>query len=125
MYVHHIAGFAFITIVSALILAGLGSRTALVVVRIFAWAWALLAGVGGLVLLIHEGPLPITNGWFAMFSGIAACPLTATISKKYAHVTIPGYLQFLVALLIFIAGRIAVAVFLHRPFLPHCEGKCW
>ena len=125
MYVPHIAGFAFITIVSALILAGLGSRTALVVVRIFAWAWALLAGVGGLVLLIHEGPLPITNGWFAMFSGIAACPLTATISKKYAHVTIPGYVQFLVALLIFIAGRIAVAVLLHRPFLPHCEGKCW
>jgi hypothetical protein len=125
MYVHHIAGFAGLTIVSALILAGLGLRTGLVLVRIFAWAWALLAGVGGLVLLIHEGPLPITNGWFAMFSGIAACPLTATISKKYAHVTIPGYVQFLVALLIFIAGRIAVAVLLHRPFLPHCEGKCW
>jgi len=125
MYVPPIAGFAGLAIVSALILAGLGSRIALVVVRIFAWAWALLAGVGGLVLLIHEGPLPITNGWFAMFSGIAACPLTATISKKYAHVTIPGYVQFLVALLIFIAGRIAVAVVLHRPFLPHCEGKCW
>jgi hypothetical protein len=125
MYVHHIAGFAGLTIVSGLILAGLGSRTALVAVRIFAWGWALLAGVGGLVLLIHEGPLPITNGWFAMFSGIAACPLTATISKKYAHVTIPGYVQFLVALLIFIAGRIAVVVLLHRPFLPHCEGKCW
>src|SRR6476646_10909442 len=85
-------------------------RAADIIALIFAWVWALLAGVGGLVLLIHEGPLPITNGWFALFSGIAACPLTATISKKYAHVTIPGYVQFLVALLIFIAGRIAVAV---------------
>src|SRR6476620_11553786 len=124
MYVPPIAGFAGLAIVSALILAGLGSRIALVVVRIFAWAWALLAGVGGLVLLIHEGPLPITNGWFAMFSGIAACPLTATISKKYAHVTIPGYVQFLVELLIFIADRIAVAVVLNQPFLPPCGGKC-
>ena len=92
--------------------------TALVVARILAWAWALVAGVGGLALLIHEGPLPITNGWFAMFSGIAACPLTASLLEKYAHVTIPGYVQFLVTLLIFIAGRIAVAVLLHRPFLP-------
>src|SRR5215472_7753307 len=47
-----------------------------------AWAWALVAGIGGLILLIHEGPLPVTNGWFAMFSGIAACPLTATRLKN-------------------------------------------
>ena len=88
------------------------------VAHILAWAWALVAGVGGLALLIHEGPLPITNGWFAMFSGMAACPLTASLLKKYAHVTIPGYVQFLVALLIFVAGRIAVVVLLHRPFMP-------
>ena len=100
-------------------------KTGLVVARIMAWAWALVAGGGGLVLLIHEGPLPVTNGWFAMFSGIAACPLTASFLKKYARVAIPGYVQFLVALLIFVAGRIAVAVLLHRPFLPHCTGSCW
>jgi hypothetical protein len=99
--------------------------TGLVVARIVAWVWALVAGVGGLALLIHEGPLPITNGWFAMFSGIAACPLTASLLKKYARVTVPGYVQFVVALLIFIAGRIAVAVLLDRPFLPQCSGKCW
>ena len=89
-----------------------------VVVRVAAWAWALIAGVGGLALLIHQGPLPITNGWFAMFSGLAACPLTASLLRKYAHVTVPGYVQFAIALLIFIAGRVAVTVVLQRPFLP-------
>jgi hypothetical protein len=97
----------------------------LVGVRVAAWTWALVAGVGGLMLLIHEGPLPVTNGWFAMFSGIAACPLTATLLKKYARITIPGYVQFAIALMIFIAGRVAVAILLHRPFLPQCSGKCW
>jgi hypothetical protein len=92
------------------------------IARILAWTWALVAGVGGLMLLIHEGPLPITNGWFAMFSGIAACPLTAVLLKKYVHVVVPGYVQFAVALLIFIAGRVAVAVLLHRPFFPQSRG---
>jgi hypothetical protein len=95
------------------------------IAQILAWTWALLAGVGGLVLLIHKGPLPITNGWFAMFSGIAACPLTAVLLKRYARVVVPGYVQFAVALLIIIAGRVAVVVLLHRPFLPQCSGKCW
>ncbi len=97
----------------------------LVIARIVAWAWALLAGVGGLVLLIHEGPLPITNGWFAMFSGFAACPLTAWLLKRYGHVTVPTSVQFAVAFLIFIAGRVAVVFVLHRPFLPQCSGDCW
>jgi hypothetical protein len=70
------------------------------------------------MLLVHEGPLPITNGWFAMFSGIAACPLIAPLFKKAFGVTISGWLQFGVAVLIMIAGRIAVVVVLHRPFLP-------
>jgi hypothetical protein len=97
----------------------------LMAARVAAWAWALVAGVGGLALLIHEGPLPITNGWFAMFSGIAASPLTASLLKKYAHATVPGYVQFAVALLILVAGRVAVAVVLHRPFLPQCSVDCW
>lgn len=83
-----------------------------------AWGWALIAGVGGFVLLVHQGPLPITNGWFAMFSGIAACPLTATLLKRYARVVVPPYVQYALALLIFVAGRVAVVVVLHRPFMP-------
>ncbi|HEX7191374.1 MAG TPA: hypothetical protein VF381_07360 [Thermoanaerobaculia bacterium] len=89
-----------------------------VIAWLVAWGWALIAGVGGFLLLLHQGPLPITNGWFAMFSGIAACPLTARLVKRYARVVVPGSVQLAVALLIFIAGRVAVVVVLHRPFLP-------
>lgn len=87
-------------------------KTLSAIAWLVAWAWALIAGVGGLMLLIHQGPWPITNGWFAMFSGIAACPLTARVVK------VPRYVQLAVALLIFIAGRFAVVVLLHRPFMP-------
>ncbi len=90
----------------------------LVIVRFAAWGWFLLAGVGGLVLLIHEGPLPITNGWFAMLSGIAACPATAWLLKKYAGFNVSIAVQFGIALLFFVAGRVAVVLVLHRPFLP-------
>ncbi len=93
-------------------------KTLFVIAWLVAWGWALIAGVGGFLLLVQEGPLPITNGWFAMFSGIAACPLTARLLKRYARVVVPGYIQFAVALLIFIAGRVAVVVLLHRAFLP-------
>ena len=93
-------------------------KTLSAIAWLVAWGWALIAGVGGFLLLVHEGPLPITNGWFAMFSGIAVCPLTARLLKRHAHVVVPGYIQYAVALLIFIAGRVAVVVLLHRPFLP-------
>ena len=106
-------------------MTGYARRIGLVVIRVVAWAWAIAAGVGGLMLLVHEGPLPITNGWFAMFSGIAACPLTASLLQKYAQIAVRGYVQFAVALVIFVAGRIAVAVLLHRPLIPHCSGECW
>ena len=92
-------------------------KTLAVIGWLVAWGWALIAGAGGFLLLVHQGPLPITNGWFAMFSGIAACPLTAMLLKRYAGIVVPGYIQFAVALLIFIAGRVAVVVALHRPFL--------
>jgi hypothetical protein len=93
-------------------------KTLSVIAWLVAWGWAVIAGVGGFLLLVHQGPLPITNGWFAMFSGIAACPLTARLLKRYARLVVPDYVQFAVALLIFIAGRVAVVVLLHRPFLP-------
>jgi hypothetical protein len=93
-------------------------KMGLIVARIVAWGWALFAGVGGLALLIHQGPLPITNGWFAMFSGIAACPLTASLLRKYAGLNVSIDAQFAGALLFFIAGRVAVVLILHRPFLP-------
>src|ERR1700730_18471753 len=80
-------------------------KTLSVIAWLVAWGWALIAGVGGFFLLLHQGPLPITNGWFAMFSGIAACPLTARLLKRYARVAVPGYVQLAVALLIFMAGR--------------------
>lgn len=83
-----------------------------------AWGWALIAGVGGFLLLVHQGPLPITNGWFAMFSGIAACPLTATLVKRYGGIAVPSFIQYAVALFIFLAGRVAVVFVLHRAFMP-------
>jgi len=97
----------------------------LAVSAVVAWIWAFVAGVGGLAFLINQGPLPITNGWFAMFSGAAACPLTGLLLKKYANVTISIRTQLAIALLIFIAGRIAVVLLLHRPFIPQCDADCW
>jgi len=44
---------------------------------IAAWAWTIVAGIGGLGLIITLGPWPLTNGWFALFSGLSACPVTA------------------------------------------------
>jgi hypothetical protein len=89
------------------------------------WAWAVIAGFGGLVLLIHQGPLPITNGWFALLSGIASCPLTGSLVKRHTRFAVSIYSQLALALLIFLAGRVAVVIVLHRPFLPQCSKDCW
>jgi hypothetical protein len=77
---------------------------------IAAWVWALVAGGGGLWLLVTRGPWPLTNGWFALLSGVAACPLTVTIFKEYTGVTLSGRVRIAIAALFFGAGRIALAV---------------
>lgn len=53
-----------------------------------------------------------------MFSGIAACPLTAFALKRRFGIRVSPWLGLAVALLIMIAGRVAVVLVLHRPFLP-------
>src|SRR5438445_7280117 len=93
-------------------------KTLSVIAWLVAWGWALIAGVGGFFLILHQGPLPITNGWFAMFSGIAACPLTARLLNRYARVVVPVYVQLAVALIIFMAGRVAVVDCLLRSYMP-------
>ncbi len=73
-----------------------------------AWTWTMLAGGGGLILLIEKGPWPLTNGWFALFSGIAACPLLVPLARRAAHVTLTGRVRFWIALAFLVAGRIAL-----------------
>src|SRR5215471_13973486 len=41
------------------------------------WVWTILAAGGGAMLLVERGPWRLTNGWFALLSGIAACPVTS------------------------------------------------
>jgi hypothetical protein len=75
-----------------------------------AWVWTIVAGGGGLWLLLTKGPWPLTNGWFAMMSGIAACPAIPWLLKKYAGVTVSAYVRLGAAVFFFVAGRIALAV---------------
>jgi hypothetical protein len=74
------------------------------------WCWAVAAGGGGLWLLWTRGPWPLTNGWFALASGISACPLTAWILKRFTGVAVSGWVQVAFAALFFIAGKIALQV---------------
>jgi hypothetical protein len=77
---------------------------------IAAWAWAIVAGGGGLWFLWTKGPWPLTNGWFALCSGVSACPATGWFLKKYAGITVSSYLRLAAAAGFFVAGRIALAV---------------
>lgn len=83
-------------------------RGAELIAAIAAWFWFILAGCGGLALMIKTEPWPPTHGWFVMFSGLAIWPVTAWVSKKYLKVTLPGRVRLGVAALFILAGRLAV-----------------
>jgi hypothetical protein len=74
------------------------------------WAWCLFAGGGGFGLLLIRGPWPPTNGWFALLSGLAACPLIGRLLRNSARLKVSGGQQFGAALLLIALGRIALAV---------------
>ena len=71
------------------------------------WIWMAIAGGGGLSMLIRQGPWPLTNGWFALASGLCACPVTAWVLRRYAGLTV-GWALPVAAAACFIAGRIAL-----------------
>lgn len=77
------------------------------------WAWCLLAGGGGLWLLATRGPWPPTNGWFALMSGLVACPLVAPALRKCGQIRISVWQQFSAAALIFVLGHVALTIWPH------------
>jgi hypothetical protein len=79
------------------------------VVQIAAWLWFIVAGCGGLGLILTAGPWPPTHGWFAMISGFAAWPVTAWAFQKYLKITLSWRARFGTAALVMLAGRFAVA----------------
>ncbi len=85
---------------------------------IAAWTWTVVAGIGGLGLIITLGPWPPTNGWFALFSGLSACPLTAWLLKRFAGINFPGWARLVAAVLIIMAGRLALKIEGRGTFLP-------
>ncbi len=89
-----------------------------------AWAWTIIAGGGGLGLLIKLGPLPLTNGWFALFSGISACPLTASLLKRYTGIALSGWARFAIAFLIIVVGRLVLKIEGRGTFLIDLS-RCW
>ena len=75
--------------------------------EVIAWIWTILAAGGGVMLLFERGPWPLTNGWFALASGLAACPLTAWASTRILGKTPSGRVRFAAAALIWLAGQTA------------------
>jgi hypothetical protein len=52
--------------------------------------------------------MKLTHGWFALASGIAACPLTAWALKRTAGIDFSGWARFAAAALFIVAGRLAL-----------------
>lgn len=88
----------------------LRNRTLHIAGLVFAWVWFLLAGVGGFNLILTAGPLPLTNGWYAMFSGLALCPATAWLLKRATAIELSYPTRFLIALAIILTGRLMLIV---------------
>jgi hypothetical protein len=78
--------------------------------ELVAWGWAAAAGGGGAVLLVENGAFKLTNGWFALMSGIAACPLTAYLLNRRAGVAVSGRSRLVAAVLFFVAGKAALTI---------------
>ena len=89
-----------------------------------AWVWTIVAGIGGLGLIITQGPLPLTNGWFALFSGISACPLTAWLVERKAGITLSGWTRFAIAFVIIMLGRLVLKIEGRGTFLIDLS-RCW
>ncbi len=84
-----------------------GETRASTIGEVLAWIWTILAAGGGIMLLIQRGPWPLTNGWFALASGLAACPLTVWLSRRFLGIRLSGSTRFAAAFLIWVAGQIA------------------
>jgi hypothetical protein len=91
-------------------LASVLKRVPGVLALIVGWAWFVVAGGGGFGLILTEGPLPLTHGWYAMFSGLALCPATAWLLKRAANVDASFLARFIVAALFIAAGRLALVI---------------
>jgi hypothetical protein len=74
------------------------------------WAWFLFVGGGAIGLLLLRGPWPPTNGWFALMSGITACPLIGWLLRNRARLQVSGWQQFGAAVLLVTLGRFALMV---------------
>jgi hypothetical protein len=79
-----------------------------ILAHIAAWAWTIAAGGGGLWLLWTRGPWPLTNGWFALLSGFAACPLTPWVLKRYAGIQLSVSVRMAAVVFFFLPGKIAI-----------------
>ena len=77
------------------------------------WVWTLVVAGNGVLLLVTRGIWPPTNGWFAVLSGLAACPLFARPLEKRLGIKRALWLQFVLAATFFILGHIALKVWPH------------